>query len=45
MFHSTANFVVLCRENKKEKVKNLKTVCSVLVTRLEFISVVIADQL
>ena len=43
MFHSTANFVVLCGENMASK--KSKIICSVKVSRLVFVSLPIADQL
>ena len=43
MFHSTTNFAVLCGENMI--IKKLKIICSVTVSRLEFVPVPIADQL
>ena len=43
MFYSITNFVVLCGENMLSK--KLKIVCSVKVSRLEFVSLPIVDQL
>ena len=42
MFYSKISFVLLCGENVSKK---LKIVSSVTVSRLEFVSVPIADQL
>ena len=43
MFHSTTNFVVLFGENMVSK--KLKIFCSVKVSKLEFVSLPIVDQL
>ena len=42
MFHNLTYFVVLCGGNMVSK--KLKIVCSVKVSRLEFVSLHIADQ-
>ena len=44
MFYSATNFAVLCGENI-QKSKKSKTVCSVKLSRLESVSLPIADQL
>ena len=43
MFHRTKNFVVVCGENMISKKLNIA--CSVTVSRQEFVSVPITDQL
>ena len=43
VFHSTANFVVLCTENMVSE--KSKIISWVKVSRLEFVSLLIADQL
>ena len=43
MFHSKTNFVVLCGKNMIKK--KLKIFCSVTVSRVEFVSIPIPDQL